>query len=174
MNWEAIAALGEIIGAFGVIVTLAFLAFQIRQNTRLLQTNTTQLEQNQEFAAAEAIGQSNQQQASMLAIAQSGELSAILDKGLRCYGELSKQEKLRFANLMGPLMGGVATQWERQQLLSSDIQDVAPDHLLFALDYLSTPGGSQWWRQYREMYPARFRACIDDALAKRQSNRENA
>ena len=33
MNWEAIGAVGEILGAIGVIVTLGYLAVQIRQNT---------------------------------------------------------------------------------------------------------------------------------------------
>lgn len=33
MNWEAIGAVGEILGAVGVIITLAYLATQIRQNT---------------------------------------------------------------------------------------------------------------------------------------------
>ena len=36
MNWEAIGAIGEILGAAGVIVTLGYLAFQIRQNNRHL------------------------------------------------------------------------------------------------------------------------------------------
>ena len=35
MNWEALGAIGEIVGAIGVIATLAYLAIQIRQNTRM-------------------------------------------------------------------------------------------------------------------------------------------
>ena len=34
MNWEAIGAIGETAGAVGVIVTLIYLAIQVRQNTR--------------------------------------------------------------------------------------------------------------------------------------------
>ena len=33
MNWEAIGAIGELAGAIGVIVTLVYLAIQIRQNS---------------------------------------------------------------------------------------------------------------------------------------------
>lgn len=33
MNWQAIGAVGEILGAVAVLVTLVYLAFQIRQNT---------------------------------------------------------------------------------------------------------------------------------------------
>ena len=37
MNWEAIGAIAESLGAIGVIATLAYLAVQIRQNTRALE-----------------------------------------------------------------------------------------------------------------------------------------
>ena len=33
MNWEAIGAVGKILSALAVLVTLAYLAIQIRQNT---------------------------------------------------------------------------------------------------------------------------------------------
>ena len=33
MNWEAIGAVGEILGAIAVLLSLAYLAVQIRQNT---------------------------------------------------------------------------------------------------------------------------------------------
>ena len=36
MNWVAIGAIGETLGATGVIVTLLYLATQLRQNTRAL------------------------------------------------------------------------------------------------------------------------------------------
>ena len=36
MNWEALGAIGELLGAIGVIATLGYLAFQIRQNNKLL------------------------------------------------------------------------------------------------------------------------------------------
>jgi len=38
MNWDALGAISETIGAIAVIVTLAYLAVQIRQNTRATQT----------------------------------------------------------------------------------------------------------------------------------------
>ncbi len=42
MNWEAIAAVGEIVGAAGVIVSLLYLATQIRQSTRVARAATRQ------------------------------------------------------------------------------------------------------------------------------------
>ena len=40
MNWEAIGAVGEILSAVGVVVTLAYLATQMKQNTRALRSGS--------------------------------------------------------------------------------------------------------------------------------------
>ena len=42
MNWEAISTIAEIVGAIAVIVTLAYLAVQIRDNTRMARSATRQ------------------------------------------------------------------------------------------------------------------------------------
>ena len=42
MNWEALGATAELIGGLGVIATLAYLATQIRQNTRSVHASTYQ------------------------------------------------------------------------------------------------------------------------------------
>jgi hypothetical protein len=42
MNWEAIGSIGELIGAAGVVVSLAYLAVQIRQNTVALRITSYQ------------------------------------------------------------------------------------------------------------------------------------
>jgi hypothetical protein len=33
MNWDAIGAIGEIVGALAVLITLIYLAMQIKQNS---------------------------------------------------------------------------------------------------------------------------------------------
>ena len=40
MNWEAIGAIGEILGAVAVLVTLVYLTTQIRQNTQTTRAKT--------------------------------------------------------------------------------------------------------------------------------------
>jgi len=39
MNWEAIGAIGESVGAFAVLITLGYLAVQVRQNTQSMRTS---------------------------------------------------------------------------------------------------------------------------------------
>ena len=41
MNWEAISAVGEILGALAVVVSLLYLAAQIRQNSRAMKGAST-------------------------------------------------------------------------------------------------------------------------------------
>ena len=36
MNWEAIGAVGEVLGAGAVMITLGYLAVQIRQSTQAM------------------------------------------------------------------------------------------------------------------------------------------
>ena len=40
MNWDAVGAVGEIIGALAVLATLAFLAVQIRSNTNAIRSSS--------------------------------------------------------------------------------------------------------------------------------------
>lgn len=40
MNWDAIGAIGELLGAMGVLISLAYLAVQIRSNTMEVRNST--------------------------------------------------------------------------------------------------------------------------------------
>ena len=42
MDWNMVGAIGETLGAIGVIVTLIYLAGQLRQNTRAMRSSTYQ------------------------------------------------------------------------------------------------------------------------------------
>lgn len=58
MNWEALGAIGEIVGAIGVVLTLAYLAVQIRHNSNAVRSSmrqaisTTQAEVGLQVAAS--------------------------------------------------------------------------------------------------------------------------
>ena len=42
MNWEAVGAIGELVGAGAVVVTLIYLSFQLRQNTKTIKVISAQ------------------------------------------------------------------------------------------------------------------------------------
>ena len=82
MNWEAIGAVGEIIGAAAVVATLGYLALQTRQSNKLARSEAVL----KLFA---------ENRAHRNALAQDRELSEIMMKGLG--GEkLSEIERFRF------------------------------------------------------------------------------
>ena len=56
MNWEAIGAIGETIGAIAVVLSLIYLATQIRQNTKSSEAATRQaLADGAQFLANDAV-----------------------------------------------------------------------------------------------------------------------
>ena len=80
MNWEAIGAVGEIVGALGVIVTLAYLATQVRQNTDSMQ-------------ASSELNLSNRSADWMSMMALNPELSIIHDKAEENPESLAPEER---------------------------------------------------------------------------------
>ena len=90
MNWDAIGAIGEILGALGVIFTLGYLAVQIRQNTDSLQ-------------AASELGLSNRSADWMSMMALNSELAVIHDKAAEDPKSLTPEEKARFIWLVAEM-----------------------------------------------------------------------
>ncbi|MFT4888176.1 MAG: ribosomal protein S19 [Pseudohongiellaceae bacterium] len=90
MNWEAIGSIGEIVGAAGVIFTLAFLAIQIRQNTSSIKT---QSEIEMSFKIAEWHGR----------VSINPELSKIYDDAIRDPESMSDGDVGRFIWFMAEL-----------------------------------------------------------------------
>jgi hypothetical protein len=77
MNWEAIGAIGEIVGAIAVVVTIGYLAVQIRQNT--LSNRATFLFQAQtEFTRMQEQIFGNPDNARLLGLLRNRELPADL------------------------------------------------------------------------------------------------
>ena len=74
MNWDAVGAIAEAIGAAGVIATLVYLARQVRQNTHTIKSNDDRLKA--ELAQNRAVTLANFQ----LAVATSPDLAAVLTK----------------------------------------------------------------------------------------------
>ena len=101
MNWDAIGAIAESLGAIGVIATLVYLAVQIRQNTRALE-NTQRLSMAQAYERRAQMVHDN-----MVALRDSEHaLPALVKFGESGSEHMTEIEKARV------LMDQVA-QWER-------------------------------------------------------------
>ena len=87
MNWDALGAISETIGAIAVIVTLAYLAVQIRQNTRATQTAS-------HHAITDSLNLGN------IAVAQDAELAQIWITGCVDRTTLTEVERERLDSLL--------------------------------------------------------------------------
>ena len=90
MNWEAIGAVAELVGAIGVVASLVYLAFQIRQSTSQMQHNTRALE----LAALDTTIQHGLEVRSL--ILGSDALTDSWLQGCDNYSNLDKASRVRF------------------------------------------------------------------------------
>ena len=131
MNWEAIGAIGEILGAVVVIATLGFLAGQIRQGNRIAQGQ----------AMRDIIGQFNE---SMQRWADTPETIPLMQRGMADYASLTSVEKAHFAFRIAPMMN----QLDVMIRLNKDDQfpdDMLDDFVAICVSIVTTPGGKQYW-----------------------------
>lgn len=59
MNWEAVGAIGEVLGAATVVATLGYLAVQIRQNTKAVRIQTHQAIMDSSNRIADSMAEQN-------------------------------------------------------------------------------------------------------------------
>ena len=145
MNWEAIGAVGEVAGAIGVIVTLGYLAVQIRQNTRSAREATwhSVLGQLAQFRSL---------------IAQDPEVARVYREGLRDVTSLNQDDRWRF----GALMQSLYSIFEMQFRTRSDrLFEYSLDDLAWTG---SRPGAREWWSKAKRLYSPEFRHFVDEVL----------
>ena len=125
MDWEAIGAIGEIAGAVAVLVTLAYLSIQIRQNTKAL-------------GHASKRGATEDAYRWVFAVVQDPDLARLYRSGLLAH-DLTPEDALRFRLLMQMLFGTWEWAYNHGQYSNVARSDVA--------SVLATPGGNQYWER---------------------------
>ena len=87
MNWEAISAIGELVGAAMVLITLIYLAVQIRQNTAAVATATYE-------STMTGFNDIN------VVVASNPVLSSVIDRGCQSVDLLNDEEVVQFNFLL--------------------------------------------------------------------------
>jgi hypothetical protein len=150
MNWDAIGAFGEIAGAIGVIVSVIYLAVQVRK-----QTEESRLEATRSLAG--------QYQAAIGAVADDKELSEIWLKAIKDYESLQDSERLR-ASLQFQRLFRVL----EQQYLHTKRSSIDGDYFI-SIDHsfteaLTFPGVRRWWTLSDRMFEKGFRDYIESMI----------
>ena len=149
MSIQDWGAIGEIVGAIGVILTLVYLATQIRQNTRSMSENNLHTQTDR------SIGHSR-------FVAGTPEMMSIYQRGMDDPTQLTKEEYWRF----GTFLFSMFLDFQESYHLRGRDEDfywrISNQNYLF---YLSKPGGRQWWDgQGRHMLDEEFVQYIDGQL----------
>ena len=148
MNWEALGAIGELLGASGVVISLAYLAIQIKA-TRVA---------NKKAALQGAYSKYNEVRRSLF---ENPELAELFLNGLGRPEDLSGKDIFRFMVISETMFLNGEEYW----LLSDKNMD--DERLRNTLKYLayykSTPGGQAFWThpQSQNLSPE-FRSLINE------------
>jgi len=163
MDWDAISAVGEIIGAIAVVFSLLYLAREIRQNTIQLERET-KLDQ---LAALERNSETSSRIREMFI--EDGDLAELFLKGSKDLSNLEGTDRFRFDQLLRVIFLGYQTSFIRQKVLESDphqFQGANPQ----IDELLKVRGIAQWlestyvdWRpEFRELVEARMKVVASE------------
>ena len=142
--------LGEVLGAIGVIVSLLYLALQIRQNTRSVRASTYQ-----------AFSESFRDFRNLLVGDE--RLGTIWIRGLRSRPDLSAAERAQFDALLMNFLRGVEVSFYQQAngLLDAGFYRGWIDE---ALAIWRLPGPREWWSENAQFFNPEFRAAWECRL----------
>jgi hypothetical protein len=153
MSLQDFTNLAQIAASLGVIVSLIFVGYQMRQNTSQLTRN----EHNSTMAQWSTI---------RMAVVANRDVADIWGKGLRGESALDVTDQFRLEQLLEEQLWAAYHVWERTKrgiLKEGSFQEaVAP----LTPAWLSTPRGAQWWSAAKRNFPPLFVADVDAALAK--------
>ena len=152
MNWDALGASAEILAAVGVIVTLFYLAFQIRQSTR------TEGARSFQYIFAELNHHAN-----YMFNSENGPLIA---KGMIHFETLSGPEHMRFDLLMRGYVNYLEATLFNQEadLLGSETMENWEHE--FSTRFFPYQGVREWWKEAKAIFAPETRSFMDKVLEK--------
>jgi hypothetical protein len=159
MTLQDLGSLGEFIGAIAVVITLVYLALQIRQNTAHLSQNTRTVQ----LSALEGNVESGNRVRELLIL--NPELAELYLKGLQGYLQLDRPERLRFGMLVENFLGALQASYVRYVVLGIDPGQV--EGITKQLDsMLVHPGVREWWSRKRADHRSEFNELVRERLAR--------
>jgi len=153
VQWDAIGAIAEILGAFGVILSVLYLAIQIRKDARARVADTS----HAITARAGAVQQ---------ILSENRELAAIFSKGLSGDLEgLDTTDRTQF----GAFLSVVTRSYEDGYYQYH--QGLIEEKLWLAwarsmTDVVCTPGYVAYWRSRKHWYSEDFQTFVEDLVVK--------
>jgi hypothetical protein len=156
MNWDALGAIAELAGAIGVIASLAYVATQIRHNTRAsaVESKLVTTGMLTEFVDM---------------LITDPELNDIFQRGRISKEDLTKEEYQRFSNMV------MKTFWfcsaAHFQLRTGTLTDEDWYEIKAILDYwIAGAGVREWWSRYgHQRFGKTYADFVDGEVARMET-----
>jgi hypothetical protein len=152
VNWEAIGAVGELVGSLAVVLTLAYLAFQIKQSGKAaisVSTNQTRT------AVTDVIG----------AISSNTEAVKTYTKGMSKRSELEQHERVRFDLIIFQQLRVIETMFLelREGLIPKEVFE---GQWRGEQSIFRTKGGREPWMKQKTFVAREFMEWVDENIDK--------
>ena len=147
MNWDAVGAIGEITGAIAVIVTIGYLALQMRQNTRSVQSAAAQ-------QILEGLAELNQ------FLGSDPQINDLWWRGLQHPESLSDEELNRLLTLASSLIQRFELLFlnHRQGFVPREVWEAQSRNMERVF---GTPGIQRWFSEFGSGIHTEFREYIE-------------
>ena len=154
MNWDAVSAIGEIVGAVAVIVTLIYLAIQIRESARA----------SRSAAVTDA---TTAMQAFYQELGSNPHTCQLFLNGLTNPGSLSREDEFQYLMMMHSCFLGFQRSFFLAQEGTLDVG--LRDSIGTAVNAVNhLPGMDLYWRQRKAFFQPEFVTWVE-SLLKRES-----
>lgn len=142
MNWDAVGAIAELLGAAAVVVSLVYVATQVRESTRQARRDATR-------------DLATRMSDISLAVASSPELGELLVRGGADLTQLSKGDQARYRGLMNSLFRSLEQQFLlRREGALDDESWRAVQHI--TRDFAALPGAQTYLTDRGQWYTPSF------------------
>jgi len=149
MNWDAVGAVGEIVGALAVLFSLIYLAIQIRANTTSMESASKQAVSN-EF-----------RQWNRLHLVESH--STNWNQGLRIYPQMPSAKRSEFAAMFHDLLLFFQSAQAMHDSGSLD-EGTYEGYKVFIASNINTPGGINFWEEWKSVYTPKMVLALGELL----------
>ena len=147
MNWEAVSAIGQIVGAAAVVVSVIYLALQVRSNAR--QTRLASMR-----AMSEAFNQW------LYGLAGNPQIGELYYRGMRDFASIEGPDLPRFSALMDSLFRIYEDMYYQHVERHLD-PHVWRGFEAIMRDIIAYPGAQAWWQSRRHWFSGLFAEFIN-------------
>ena len=157
MTISEIGSIGEFVSAIGVVISLVYLAFQVRDNSKFVKENSEFLRATHDVSSNDGVAQIRKN------YFDHPELLEIERRGNKCE-DLSFSEAAQYDMLVSGSFETHFTYYlQHQRGLTSDAVWIYWSS--FFDDYCKNEGVKRWWRESENRFPDGFREYINEKVA---------